>query len=65
MEADEGLEEIDARAFSYCRALDEIRLPSTLTTIGHFAFLRTCRTLQIIAPNGSFAQSFGQTMKRF
>ena len=48
----EGLIALDKNAFRYCATLQSIQLPSTLESIGEYAFYRCENLTEIIIPDG-------------
>ena len=55
---DWGIEELKTEAFADCSALTNVWLPSTLTTIGNYAF-NNCRALTTLGFAGSTAPTVG------
>ena len=54
----EGISYIDWFAFSDCRELCEIYIPTSVTEIGHGAFDNCPSSLKIICPKGSYAEKY-------
>ena len=58
----EGVTSIGKSAFNGCKSLSTINLPATLGIVGRYAF-DGCQALTIVyAPEGSWAETWGQGM---
>ena len=53
----EGVTVIDTKAFESCKSLKEVVIPASVTSILNNAF-NSCHDLSIIAPSGSYAESY-------
>lgn len=47
----DGLEKIEAEAFSYCRKLEQVTIPSTVKSIGERAFESCVSLIEIVIPD--------------
>lgn len=56
----EGTQEIADEAFYGCKALSSITIPSTVTSIGDYAFEGCSNRLVLIVEEGSYAESWAQ-----
>ena len=49
---EEGVESIETQAFMYCYSLTEVTLPSTLKSIGTYAFYNSYKVASLVIPEG-------------